>query len=163
MLLPCPPLPIEEENASINCVLSWFNWGTILAQNMLAGESSGGGRCGTWCPGASHMPAGCQPGSETPKLRSNHVCTNSLPLPSGRRETTAVVAGPFGGNFSWWGVDKKARCVSPGPQCPMPWTSLRQMPREERQGWPPVLAPCCGCQPGCPPPGFRLRRTLEEY
>lgn len=41
------------------------------------------------------------------------MCTNSLPLPSGRRETTAVVAGPFGGNFSWWGVDKKGDvCVT---------------------------------------------------
>ena len=29
----------------------------------------------------------------------------------------------------------------------------------KRQGWPPILTPCCGCQPGCPPPGFRLRRT----
>lgn len=41
------------------------------------------------------------------------MCTNSLPLPSGRRETTAVVAGPFGGNFSWWGVGKKGEvCVT---------------------------------------------------
>lgn len=36
----------------------------------------------------------------------------------------------------------------PGPaRVPAPWTSLRQMPREERQGWPPILTPCCGCQP----------------
>ena len=80
---------------------------------MLAGEPSGGGGCGTRCPGASQVPAGCQPGSETPKLRSNHACTNSLPLPSGHRETKAVVAGLFGGNFSWWWGDKEGKvCVT---------------------------------------------------
>jgi hypothetical protein len=39
--------------------------------------------------------------------------------------------GPLGATSADGGGTRKARCVSPGPQCPAPWTSLRQMPREE--------------------------------